>query len=78
MLRKRNVPSKQSVTLPVCPWKLATGECYRSIGITFGIGISTAVTICDEVIILLISQRKRFMKLPNNVSQTQNLTDDFF
>ena len=45
-------------------WRLATGDCFRSIGKTFGVGKSTCVEITHEFCKALVDKASEYIKFP--------------
>ena len=45
-------------------WRLATGNSYRSCGLQFGYGKSTAKCICGEFELTLLRRKDQFIKFP--------------
>ena len=45
-------------------WRLATGSSYRSRGLQFGYGKSTAKYICNEFERALLRMKDQFVKFP--------------
>ena len=61
----------------VALWRLATGDSFKSCGLQFGIGMSTAKTICAEFELCLLRLKDQFMKFPLTRQELQELMDEF-
>ena len=46
-------------------WRLANGQCYRSIGITLGLGTSSVRLYTQQFCDIICESRKEFIKLPS-------------
>ena len=57
--------------------RLATGDSFKSCGLQFGIGMSTAKTICAEFELCLLRLKDQFIKLPLTRQGLQELMDEF-
>ena len=58
-------------------WRLATGDSFKSCGLQFGIGMSTAKTICAEFELCLFRLKDQFIKFPLTRQELQELMDEF-
>ena len=45
-------------------WRFATGNSFKTCGLQFGLGISTAKTVCFEFENALISRKDQFINFP--------------
>ena len=61
----------------VALWRLATGDSFKSCGLQFGIGMSTAKTICAEFELCLLRLKDQFIKFPLTRQELQELMDEF-
>ena len=58
-------------------WRLATGNSYRSCGLQFGLGKSTAKSICSEFKQTILNLKDRFIKFPLTIQEIRNKMDEF-
>ncbi|XP_078375865.1 uncharacterized protein LOC144659325 [Oculina patagonica] len=58
-------------------WRLATGGSFKSCGLQFGLGMSTAKTIRAEFELSLLRLKDRFIKFPLTRQELQELMDEF-
>ena len=58
-------------------WKMATGDSFKSCGLQFGIGMSTAKTICAEFELCLLRLKDQFIKFPLTRQELQELIYEF-
>ena len=58
-------------------WRLATGDCYRSCGLMFGIAKSTAIGICRDFVQALCQLKDRFIKFPNTEAAVKEKIEGF-
>ena len=58
-------------------WRLATGNSYRSCGLQFGLGKSTAKIICSEFEQAIFNLKDRFIKFPLTIQEIRNKMDEF-
>ena len=58
-------------------WRLATGNSYRSCGLQFGLGKSTAKSICSEFEQAIFNLKDRFIKFPLTIQELRNKMDEF-
>lgn len=69
-LEKQNTVMRDAISverrLAIALWRLASGDTYRSTGLQFGIGRSTAFKITHEVCLLLTRLTSRFIKFPDD------------
>ena len=49
---------------PCLLWRFATGNSFKTCGLQFGLGISTAKTVCFEFENALISRKDQFINFP--------------
>ena len=68
-----SVEERVAVTL----WRLAIGDSFKSCGLQFGIGMSTAKTICAEFELCLLRLKDQFIKFPLTRQESQELMDEF-
>lgn len=70
-------PVSVEARVAVALWRLATGDSFKSCGMQFGNGMSTAKTICAEFEISLLRLKDQFTKFPLTRQELQELTDEF-
>ena len=58
-------------------WQLATGNSYRSCGLQFGLGKSTAKTICSEFKQAIFDLKDRFIKFPLTGEENGEKIEEF-
>ena len=58
-------------------WRLATGNSYRSCGLQFGLGKSTAKIICSEFEQAIFNLKDRFIQFPLTIQEIRNKMDEF-
>ena len=58
-------------------WRLATGNSYRSCGLQFGLGKSTAKVICSEFEQAIFYLKDRFIKFPLTNEENGEKIDEF-
>ena len=58
-------------------WRLSTGNSYRSCGLQFGLGKSTAKIICQEFEEALCRKKDIFIRFPYTVDEVQDAIDNF-
>ena len=58
-------------------WRLATGNSYRSCGLQFGYGKSTAKYICNEFERALLRMKDQFIKFPLTRQEITDKVDEF-
>ena len=63
--------------LPVALWRLATGNSYRTVGLTFGISRCTAMNVKDEFCTALLRRANDFMKFPKTEAKTRQSIQEF-
>lgn len=61
----------------VALWRLATGNSYRTIRLTFGIGRCTAVNVKDEFCTALLQRANDFIKFPKTEAKTRQSIQEF-
>ena len=73
------MPSPVSVEerVAVALWRLAKGDSFKTCGLQFGIGMSTAKTICAEFDLCLLRLKDQFIKFPLTREELQELMDAF-
>ena len=80
-LQKQNTQLRNTIPIEkrvaVAIWRLATGDSYRAVGGTFGIGKSTAVSITHDFYKELSRISRRFIRFPKSRSETRSTTRDF-
>ena len=57
-------------------WSLATGDSFKRCGLQFGLGMSTAKTICAEFERSLLRLKDQFIKFPLTRQDVQELMDE--
>ena len=67
-----NVEERVAVAL----WRLATGNSFKSCGLQFGIGMSTA-PICAEFELCLLRLKDQLVEFPLTRQELQELMDEF-
>ena len=63
--------------MAVALWRLATGNSYRTVGLTFGIGQCTAMTVKDEFCSALMRRVNDFIKFPKTEAETRQAIQEF-
>ena len=58
-------------------WRLATGNSFRTCGLQFGIGTSTAKQVCHEFDRALCRRINLFIKFPNTPAEIKAVMDEF-
>ena len=58
-------------------WRLATGNSFRTCGLQFGIGTSTAKQVCYEFERALCRRINLFIKFPNTPAEIKAVMDEF-
>ena len=58
-------------------WRLATGNSYRSCGLQFGLGKSTAKTICCEIEREIFAMKDRFITFPLTSHEIREKIEEF-
>ena len=58
-------------------WRITTGNSFRSCGLQFGYGKSTAKGICEEFKKALARKKDQFMQFPVTREDIQNSIDEF-
>ena len=80
-LQKQNTQLKNAIPVEkrvaVVIWRLATGDSYRAVGKTFGIGKSTAVSITHDFYKELSRISRRFIRFSKSRSETRSGIRDF-
>ena len=80
-LQKQNTQLRNTIPIEkrvaVAIWRLATGDSYRAVGGTFGIGKSTAVSITHDFYKELSRISRTFIRFPKSRSETRRAIRDF-
>ena len=80
-IEKRNTRLREAVgvemRVAVALWRLSTGNSYRTVASTFGIGKSTAVTITNDVIESLVEYVEDWIKFPQTIQETAESINRF-
>ena len=63
------VPATKRVAASL--WKLGTGESYRSVGVSFGLGISTTFYVTESFMDALLSHLYDFIIFPKTEEETR-------
>ena len=71
------VPVSVEERVGLALWRLATGNSYRSCGLQFGLGKSTAKVICSEFEQAIFDLRDRFIKFPLTSEENGEKIDEF-
>lgn len=75
-LQKQHTRFRSSVSMEegvgLALWQLATGNSYRSCGLQFGLGKSTAKSICSECEQAIFTFKDRFIKFPLTIQEIRN------
>ncbi|KAK3755953.1 hypothetical protein QZH41_001866 [Actinostola sp. cb2023] len=61
----------------VALWRLSTGNSFRTVASTFGIGKPTAVTITNDVIDSIVEFREDWIKFPRTIQETAESINRF-
>ena len=69
------VSVEESVGLAL--WRLETGNSYRSCGLQFGLGKSTAKSFCSKYRQAIFNLKDRFIKFPLTIQEIWNKMDEF-
>ena len=72
---RKSIPVRKRVAIAL--WRLATGETYRSTGLTFGQGRSTALTMRDQFCAALLPRANEFIKFPRTEAETRRAMEGF-
>ena len=75
--RRFRSPVSVEERVGVALWRLATGNSYRSWGLQFGLGKSTAKSICSEFEQAIFNLRDRFIKFPLTIHEIRNMMEEF-
>ena len=70
-------PISVEETVGLALWRLATGNSYRSCGLQFGYGKSTAKYICSEFEHALLRMKDQFVKFPLTRQEITDKIDEF-
>lgn len=73
MRRATTVEKKVAVAL----WRLATGDSYKSTGLQFALGKSTAKMACKEFEEALARRKYQFIKFPITTTETEEKMNEF-
>lgn len=74
-LLRESIPVEKRVAIAL--WRLATGNSFRTIGLTFGVGRCTAMNIKDEFCAALLRRANEFIKFPKTEDETRKAIQDF-
>jgi len=66
---KKSIPVEKRVAVALR--RLATGECYRSCGLMFGLSKASAVYSTHEFVEELCNFKNQFIKFPNSRAELQ-------
>ena len=80
-LMRQNTILREAVSVEkrvaVALWRLATGNSYRTVGLTFGIGRCTAMNVKEEFCSALMRQANNFIKFPKTEAETRKSIQEF-
>lgn len=80
-LVRQNTILRQAISVEkrvaVALWRLATGNSYKTVGLTFGIGRCTAMNVKDEFCTALLRRANDFMKFPKTEAETRQSIQEF-
>lgn len=80
-MRKQNTIFRQAISVEkrvaIALWRLATGNSYRTIGQTFGVGRATAMKIKDSFCFSLVSNANDYIKFPITEAETRKCIQGF-
>lgn len=80
-LVRQNTILRQAISVEkrvaVALWRLATGNSYKTVELTFGIGRCTAMNVKDEFCTALLRRANDFMKFPNTEAKTRQSIQEF-
>ena len=80
-LVRQNTILRQAISVEkrvaVALWRLATGASYRTVGLTFGIGLCTAMNVKDEFCTALLRRASDFIKFPKTEAKTRQPIQEF-
>ena len=80
-IEKRNTQLRDAISIEkrvaVALWRLATGNCFRAVASTFGIGKSSAMKVTNEVIESLVDLKEDWIKFPRTEQDTAEAIDRF-
>ena len=65
------VPVRVEERVGLALWRLATGNSYRSCGLQFGLGKSTAKIICSEFELAILDLKDHFIKFRLTIEKTE-------
>ena len=71
------VPVSVEERVDLALWRLATGNSYRSCGLQFGLGKSTAKIICSEFEQAIFDLKDRFIKFPLTSEENGKNIEEF-
>ena len=74
---RMRVPISVEERVGLALWRLATGNSYRSCGLQFGYGKSTAKCICSEFERALLRRKDQFIKFPLTRQEITEKVDEF-
>ena len=73
---RMRLPVSVQAGVAVALWMLATGDSFKSCGLQFGTGMSTAKTICSEFELSVLRLKDQFIKFPLTRQELQKLIDE--
>ena len=80
-LQKQNTQLRNAIPIEkrvaIAIWRLATGDPYRAVGKTFGIGKATTLSITNDFYKELSRISRRFIRFPKSTSETRSAIQDF-
>ena len=80
-LARQNTTLRHAISVEkrvaVALWRLANGNSYRTVGLTFGIGRCTAMNVKDEFCTALLRRANDFIKFPKTEAQTRQSIQEF-
>ena len=80
-LVRQNTILRQAISVEkqvaVALWRLATGNSYGTVGLTFGIGRCTAMNLKDEFCTALLRRANNFIKFPKTEAETSQSVQEF-
>ncbi|XP_031557719.1 protein ANTAGONIST OF LIKE HETEROCHROMATIN PROTEIN 1-like [Actinia tenebrosa] len=72
---RQAIPVEKRVAIAL--WRLATGNSYRTVALSFGIGRCTAMNIKDEFCSALMRRVNEFIKFPKTEDETRRCIQGF-
>lgn len=80
-IRKQNTVFRQAISIEkrvaIALWRLGTGNSYRTIGQSFGVGRATAMKIKDSFCSALLDRINDFIKFPRTEAETRKCIEGF-